>query len=360
MKGWRTTLVAGLALAVLTVHSRAAAPVVIDKTKRHDSEADKLFVLPDALSKAAPQSPGDLKAIQDHVKLVIKKVTPAVVAIQIGPNAGSGVIVDEDGTVLTAGHVSGKPGQRCLLILPDGKKLEGKSFGYNRDMDSGMIKITKKGKYPFARMGDSDKLKVSEWVLAIGHPGGYKETRSTVVRLGRVNKINTATVADFGGIYTDCTLVGGDSGGPLFDMQGRVIGIHSQIRPKITENVHVPVNTYRDTHARLAKGEVWGSPLGGLFFGPTPQAAKGAYLGVVFDKETKDLRIDEVTEDAPAEKAGLKSGDVILAVDDQKLMARPDLMDLLAKKKPNDTITMIVRRDGAEMTFRVRLGQRPG
>jgi serine protease Do len=259
--------------------------------------------------------------------------------------------------VLTAGHVSGKPGQKCTLILPDGKELEGKTFGYNRDMDSGMIKITKKGKYPYAKMGDSSKLAVSEWVLAIGHPGGYKSTRSTVVRLGRVNKINKASIAEFGGIYTDCTLVGGDSGGPLFDMQGRVVGIHSQIRARITENVHVPINTYRETYDRLAKGEVWGSPLSGFFFSPTPPA-NSAYLGVAFDTATTDLRIDEVTEDAPAEKAGLKSGDVILAIDDVKLKIRSELTTFLSKKKPNDEVLLVVRRDGAEMKFKVKLGLR--
>jgi serine protease Do len=349
MKGlWRTTLVAGLALAVLAVSARSAAPFVVDKTKRNE-EVDKLFQLPTALDRSAPQSAEDLKAIQDHVKKVIKKVTPAVVGIQIGGSAGSGVIIDEEGHVLTAGHVSGKPGRECTLILPDGKRVKGKTLGQNVGIDSGLIKITDKGKYPFVRMGDSTKVKLSEWVLSIGHPGGFKPTRSTVVRVGRVLKTNKTL------IQTDCTLVGGDSGGPLFYMQGRVIGIHSRIGPPITENVHVPVNTYKETWDKLAKGESFGGVF--PFFNNPP--ANTAYLGVVFERGSTDLKIDEVGEDTPAEKAGLKVGDVIVGIDDAKLKNRSDLFEFMSKKKPNDEVTVIVKRGDEEMKIKVKLGKRP-
>jgi len=199
-------------------------------------------------------------------------------------------------------------------------------------------------------MGDSDKVKVNDWVLSIGHPGGFKPTRSTVVRLGRVVRAGKSS------IQTDCTLVGGDSGGPLFDMQGRVVGIHSRIGPPITENVHVPVNTFRDTWKRLAKGDSWGG-VGLPDFGE--RQASAAYLGVVFDRDTDDLKIDDVTKDTPAEKAGLKVGDVIVAIDDAKLKSRTDLYEFMAKKKPNDEVTVIVKRDGEEKKVKVKLGKRP-
>jgi serine protease Do len=349
MKGWRISLAAGLAVALVAVSSYAAAPHVSDKTKKKEA-VEKLFDLPAALSRAAPQGPDDLKAIQDHVKKVIKKVTPAVVAIQIGQSAGSGVIIDDEGHVLTAGHVSGKPGRECTLILPDGKRLKGKTLGQNVGSDTGLIKITDKGKFPFVKLGDSGKLVKNEWVLAIGHPGGYKPTRSTVVRLGRVGRMTR------GMIETDCTLVGGDSGGPLFDMQGRVVGIHSQIRLVITENVHVPVNVFKDQWDRLVKGDSWGGFM--PFLDPKP--ANTAYLGVVFDRDTTDLKIDEVGEDTPAEKAGLKVGDLIVAIDDVKMKARSDLFDFMSKKKPNDEVTVVVQRKGEEVKIKVKLGKRPG
>jgi len=350
MKGlWRTTLVAGLALAVLAVGAQAAAPFVQDKTKRIDPEVEKLFELPAALSRSAPESVSDLKAIQDHVKKVIKKVTPSVVGIQIGGSAGSGVIIDSDGTVLTAGHVSGKPGTDCRLVLADGKIVKGKSLGQNKSMDSGLIKITDKGTYPYAKMGDSSKVKISQWVLSIGHPGGYKPTRKTVVRVGRVMK-STSNV-----IQTDCTLVGGDSGGPLFDMQGHVVGIHSRIGLPITENVHVPINAYKTDWDRLVKGDSW--PSFSLPFLNSPPA-NSAYLGVAFDKNSKELKIDEVTEGTPAERAGLKAGDVIVAIDETKLKTRSELSEFMSKKKPGDEVTIVIKRAGEEKKIKVKLGKR--
>src|SRR5262249_42222176 len=154
--------------------------------------------------------------------------------------------------VLTAGHVSGTPNREAMLVLADGRRVKAKTLGNNRGIDSGMMKITTEGKYPFVPLGNSTDLKKGQWVITVGHPGGYNPNRSPVVRVGRVlNRTN-------GYIESDCTLVGGDSGGPLFDMQGNLVGIHSRIGWNITDNVHVPVDTYRDTWDRLAKAESWG------------------------------------------------------------------------------------------------------
>jgi len=114
-----------------------------------------------------------------------------------------------------------------------------------------MMKITTEGKYPFCELGKVSDMKKGTWCIAIGHPGGYKEGRSPVVRVGRILENNSEYVR------TDCTLVGGDSGGPLFDMHGRVIGINSRIGQTLTSNMHVPVDTFRDTWGRLAQGDRW-------------------------------------------------------------------------------------------------------
>src|SRR5205814_1487472 len=127
--------------------------------------------------------------------------------------------------------------------------------------------------------------------------------RKPVVRVGRIlsNKSGVMT--------TDCTLVGGDSGGPLFDMEGKVIGIHSRIGGSLTANMHVPVNTYRDTWDRLAKGEEWGS----LF------VTGGPYIGVQGVPESDVAKIAEVLADGPAAKAGIKTGDVIVKFDGKEI-----------------------------------------
>ncbi len=216
------------------------------------------FPLPMVLQKNAPaESVQDLRAIEQHVGKVLQKVMPSIVGLRIGAGQGSGVIIKSDGTILTAGHVSGKPDQSAAVILPDGKILKGKTLGQFKSIDSGMAKISEGDNYPAVEMGDSAGLKPGQWVIAIGHPGGFRKNRTPVVRVGRVLVANAFL------IRTDCVLVGGDSGGPLFDMQGRVVGIHSRIGgAAITENVHVPVNTFRETWDKLAAGESWGSGIG--------------------------------------------------------------------------------------------------
>ena len=344
MKGSRlAVLFSAVALALLAATTQAAPSP--DKTKTKEA-----LDLPSVLDKKAPENASELAELQEHVKKVLHKVLPAVVGIRIGNAAGSGVIVDAQGHVLTAGHVSGKPGRKCAVILPNGKVLEAKTLGQNTGIDSGMIKITTKGKYPHLEMGDSSKVKPSQWVLSIGHPGGFKKGRTPVVRLGRVISVGKSV------IRTDCTLVGGDSGGPLFDMQGKVIGIHSRIGFSITENVHVPVNTYKETWDRLAKGESWSDGLLERFFRgrrATP------YMGVRFKRGADDLRIEKVYEDGPAGKAGLQAGDVILALDGKKVKDRDGLIELIGVKKVGDEITLLVQRDDEEMKIKLKLGKRP-
>jgi len=205
-------------------------------------------------------------------------------------------------------------------------------------------------------MGDSSMVHPSQWVLSIGHPGGFKKGRTPVVRLGRV------VVANDRLIQTDCTLVGGDSGGPLFDMKGKVIGIHSRIGPNIAANIHVPVNTYRDTWARLVKSESWG----GRQFGRSGRGGRGgearpsdAYLGVKFARPGDDLKVLEVTPGGPAAEAGLKDGDLIVAIDGTRLKTRIDLLGLMQKKKAGDVVIVTVDRGDEEVKVKMTLGKRP-
>jgi len=365
MKGsFRSRLVGGvsatfLALLILgsTAMQAADAPKTDpkDKVKQPADPKDKVkqavepkdtLKQPAVLEKDAPVSVEELKAIQEHVKTILKKAVPATVGIQIGGASGSGVIINAEGYVLTAGHVSGAPNRDCRLILPDGKVVKGKTLGCNSGIDSGLIKITDKGKWNFVEMGDSAKLKPGQWCLAVGHPGGFKPGRTPVVRLGRV------LVSAKGMVQSDCTLVGGDSGGPLFNMEGKVIGIHSRIGPAITANIHVPVNTYRETWDRLAKGESWGR-------GSRRRPAGSAYLGVGFSLETEDLVITDVYEKSPAEKAGLKAKDIIVAIDGKKIAKRSELAAFMATKKPDDEVSLEVQRDMKPVTVKVKLGKRP-
>jgi len=305
--------------------------------------------LPPAFTKAVPEGMQDLKAIQAHVRALSAKVVPCTVNVRIGMGQGSGVIISADGYVLTAGHVSGAPGRDVVLTLADGRRLKGKTLGVNRSIDSGLIKITDKGKWPYCEMGKSADLKKGDWCLAVGHPTGYKEGRSPVVRLGRV--------LDHGAVLirTDCALVGGDSGGPLFDMQGRVIGIHSRIAGPLTANIHVPVDTYRDTWDRLAKSEAWG---GGMF--GVPARKDEPYLGVKGDPEADGCKITEVLPGSPAEKAGLQVDDVVVRFAGQKVADFESLRNRVLRSKPGQRLTLEIQRGEQMRNVEVVVGKRPG
>ena len=189
------------------------------------------------------------QALQTQIQAVVHKVLPAVVGIQIGGSAGSGVIVSEDGIVMTAGHVVGKPGQKVTFYLADGKTVKGITLGLSATADAGLMKITEPGKWPFVPLGDSASLKPGMWCLAIGHPLGYHPGRPPVVRVGRILQKSESM------IQTDCPLVGGDSGGPLLDLEGKVIGINSRIVDPTDVNLHVPVNIFREMWDQMLKSE---------------------------------------------------------------------------------------------------------
>lgn len=329
-----------LLLTVAGLTGLTVSPAVADDPKPFEIKAPGVF------DKSAPEGVEDLKAIQEHVRKVLDKVIPCTVGVRIGSAQGSGVIVSKDGLVLTAGHVSGTPGKDCVLVLPDGKTVKAKTLGCNRGIDSGMIKILDEKEWPFVEMGKSADLKPGQWVIATGHPGGFKAGRSPVVRLGRVLNVSRSALT------TDCTLVGGDSGGPLFDMQGRVIGIHSRIGGSITSNVHVPVDTYRDTWDKLVKGENIGS--GSIGSTNTSEA----WLGVQADLDAKNCTISQIVKDSPAEKAGLKPNDVVLKFDGQKIESFDELAGLIKKKKAGDEVTLDVKRGDETVKLKVTLAKR--
>jgi serine protease Do len=317
--------------------------------------ADELPPLPTVFSKPVPENSTDLLAIEKHVQDVVKLVHPAVVGVRIGQAQGSGVIISKDGYVLTAGHVSGKPDQDVTLLLFDGRKLKGKSLGRNSTIDSGLIQITEKAELPHVAMGKSGDLKAGDWCMAIGHPGGVKPGRTPVVRLGRVLAENKG---ERGFLRTDCTLVGGDSGGPLFDMHGQVIGIHSRIGGSITANIHVPVDTYRETWERLAKAEDWGA---GLFAGKG-KFGKGAdaYLGAELSYDKAGAKIKTIAPKSPADRAGLKVDDMIVQLDGKAYTTKEDVDGFLRKKRPNEEITLQIQRGTETLTITLKLEKRPG
>ncbi len=315
-----------------------SAPVPVPPLKPADVIDPKLAKI---FAGSNPTGIADLKLMQEHIRKLTAKLQAATVGVQVGAAQGSGVIINQEGIVLTAAHVSGQPKRQVLFQLADGRKLFGETLGLDRGVDGGLMKITEGKNFPHLEMGDSSALRVGQWVLATGHPGGYQSDRTPVLRLGRLLHDESSVLT------TDCTLVGGDSGGPLFDMEGKVIGINSRIATPLHANMHVPVNTFKDNWDRMLKAEAWGH-----FPGQEP------YLGVRGEKEAKNAKIAHIFPSSPAEKAGFKVGDVIESFGDKAITDFPSLSSQVQERQPGDRIKVKVKRGEESVELKLVLGKR--
>ena len=332
---------------------------------------------------SSPRNLEDLKAIQNRVEAVFREVLPATVALRItvqpatqpggqgggrfGPREieeGSGVIVSKDGYILTAGHVSGKPGTPIQVILSNGRSVWGKALGANNLVDSGVIKIdnnTYQAEYPYVPLGDSSTLSKGQWVLAMGHPGGYQPSRPPVLRIGRVLNFGSTSRGRSAYIQTDCELIMGDSGGPVFDLNGRLIAINSRIGIETSANIHVPIDSFKQDWSRLAKGEEWGSRTAPFYArgggGPDNSAATPlkASLGIQYLNEPGPVVVQTATYGRAADRAGLQAEDIITKFDGKLIRTDDDLKSVLDSHKPGDRVSLEFKRDGNLKTVTVTL-----
>ena len=217
-----------------------------------------------------------LKRVEAKSRAVASRVLGATVGIinqGLAGNGhlgeGSGVVVSEDGLILTVGHVIAQPGCDLTVIFPDGRRVAAKGLGANFARDAGLAKITEPGKWPHVEMGHSSDLTPGTWCMALGHPGGIQQGRTPPIRLGRI--LNSGKGAKF--LVSDATVISGDSGGPLFDLEGRVIGIHSNIGMYVDQNRHVPIDVYREQWNDLVAGKAIGT-LADLHAGKMPNLEK--------------------------------------------------------------------------------------
>jgi len=298
----------------------------------------------------AQQSPpavtaDDLRRIESKTQDLLPRLIAATVGIDgAAGGQGSGVIVDESGLVLTAGHVSGAPGQAVRIFLSDGRELRGETLGRNGGDDAGMIRITTEGKYPFVEIGDSTALQRGDWVLALGHPGGYRRDRPPVLRIGRFLRSSQFLV-------TDAVLVGGDSGGPLFTLDGKLVGIHSRIGGAVTSNMHVATAKYQSYWDRLVNADD---------FNRTEDAGR-PYLGLAGEDESDPpgVRVTMVEQSGPAGRAGLEPGDVITRFNDTAVARMEVLRRLIVDRRVGEPVRLeVVKENGEVATLQVRLGRR--
>lgn len=302
----------------------------------------------DALETGSPESIEDLRRLQEQLRRVVAVVRPATVAVELDDSIGSGVVISADGVVLTAGHVSVEPNREVWLRFPDNRRVRARSYGVNHEVDSGLLRITadppSDAGWPFVPLAEA-VAEAGQWVVAIGQPNGFFVDRNPPVRLGRVLMVTDDTIT------TDATLVGGDSGGPLANLRGEILGIHSRIGERITNNFHVPVTAYRSEWDRLVAGRMTGVPDG------QDAADYRPLIGLALRVVDGRCVVTQVFEGGAADQANVRVGDVLSSFAGQPVDSADTLALLVGRQSPFDRAPLVVRRGDEELTIEVWLGR---
>jgi serine protease Do len=336
-----------------------------------------------ALSTGAPlaSAPVSAEALSQAFANVAKAVGPTVVHIEVKqevsglsfhrfglgfpeqgprkvPASGSGFVVNPNGYILTNNHVVGKASQ-IDVKLADGRRFKGTLVGADPATDIAVVKIEATG-LPAATLGDSDALQQGDWVVAVGSPFGLEQTITAGIVSAIGRRINGASPYD-SFIQTDASINVGNSGGPLVNLRGEVIGINTMIFTETGGNMGIgfaiPSSMSRKIYGQLvANGKVTRGWLGVVISDLTPPLAES--LGLPAD--AKGAVVSDVQDDSvPAAKAGIKAGDVVIAVDGKSMNSSRELTDTVADIAPGTSVQITILRDGKQQNVSVTLGERP-
>jgi len=262
---------------------------------------------------------------------------------RISRGIGSGFIVSKDGYVLTNAHVVGEEGAEVTVTLIDKREFKAKVIGTDKRTDIAVIKI-EADNLPTVRIGDAERARVGEWVIAVGSPFGFDHTVTAGIISAKARRLPDENYVPF--LQTDVAINPGNSGGPLFNLNGEVVGINSQIYSRsggfmgisfaIPMDVAMNVKDQLISHGRVQRGR-----LGVAIQGVNKELAQSFGL-----PDARGALVASVEPGSAAEKAGLKSGDVVLAVDGINVADSADLPRVIGDKRPGSRIRLEVWRDG--------------
>ena len=392
MRDIRLILILVVALAIV-VGGGILVPVLMDRLAP-PAERPQAFAL-ETPTEPPPPVPPDLEAFSKAMRAAAARVGPAVVAIGTSQSVdasatpfgfgddflrrffgaepqerqptpapkrqfrqqglGSGVIVSADGYVLTSNHVVAGA-EEITVRLADDREFGAKVIGNDPPTDIALIKIEAAG-LPVAALGDSDKMEVGDWVLAVGAPLGLQKTVTAgiISATGRAN-VGIADYEDF--IQTDAAINPGNSGGPLVNLRGEVIGINTAIASRsggyMGIGFAVPSNMARDVMTRLhEKGEVVRG-----WLGVSIQNLSKELAGSMGLESAQGALVNEVFADGPAGKAGVKAGDVIVQYNGKPAKDVIELRTAVAWTEPGKKVDMVVLRGGKRETLSVQMERR--
>jgi len=266
---------------------------------------------------------------------------------------GSGFVISADGYIVTNNHVVDGADEVKVQFKNNEKGLPAKIIGRDKETDLALLKIEGKSNLPYLEFGDSGKIKVGEWVLAIGNPFGLENTVTLGIVSAKGRIIGAGPFDNF--IQTDASINPGNSGGPLIDLDGKVVGINTAIVASGQGiGFAIPSNMAKDVITQLRDGKkVQRGWLGVTIQDIDENTAKA--LGM---DNTKGALITSVIDGQPAAKAGIKTGDVITAVAGQKVDNSNDLLRRIAAIRPGESIELGITRKGSPVTVSVTLGER--
>jgi len=344
-----TILCSGFMLACSATAQNPTAASITTKKPQTSEPADRPYFN----DKKAPDAE-DLLAIQQLLQKSVEHARKATVCIELEQGgSGSGVIVSEDGLVLTAAHVSTGVDKKLTVIMEDGTKYEAISLGLHSETDAALVQITEKKKFSFVKLDNGEtretaSTQLGDWVFSLGHSGGYDKERGSGLRLGRLVRRSATT------INSDCTLIGGDSGGPLFDLHGRLIGIHSRVGQVSEQNMHVPIHVFH---------QHWDNMMNGKFIGEGPFAQKPVkgtgFLGIAIEPVEKGLKITDIDDEGSIAKSDIKVGDILTKANKVDLKQKSDLADFLKEQFVGAEITFTAIKEGSTKPIEVKINLLP-
>ena len=267
--------------------------------------------------------------------------------------AGTGFIIDPAGFILTNHHVIADS-TRISVRLTDGRTLKARRIGSDPDTDIALIKVEAPRPLPHASLGDSDTLRVGEWVLAIGNPLAYEHTVTVGVVSFIGRKLFDRSLDRY--IQTDAAINFGNSGGPLINARGEVIGINAAISSRASNiGFAVPINQATAILDQLReKGQVSRG-----YIGVTPKTLDPDLRRSLSLNTASGVVVQEVMAGSPGARAGLRVYDIIVAVDGRPVAADDELIQMVSSSKPGATATLQIVRDGRTLNLPVKLAARP-
>ncbi len=333
-------------------------PDFTDLIEKHSSAVVKIT----AVSRSAPRLSGHAMppGTQQQIPEIFRELLEQRQMPREQGSLGTGFIIDESGYILTNDHVVAAATE-IKVVLSDQREFEAKLIGSDERSDLALLKIDAKN-LPTLSLAKNDNLKVGQWVVAIGSPYGldYSASAGIVSAIGRAIPSAHSESSYVPFIQTDVAINPGNSGGPLFNLEGEVVGINSQIFSPTGSSVGlsfaIPSSLALDVVSQLKdKGRVDRGWLGVYL----QEVDKGLANSMGLEKPQGAL-VNDVTESGPADKAGIKAGDVIIQYRDQAINHSSDLPHLVGRTRPNTTVPLTIMRKGKQQVIQVVVGNLPG